>query len=114
MIAFLTITLVVTAVVLSLVNQRLEERTTSQVDEYIQAITLANDAVFESLAKGQYLAEVLKDPARRLLEVSDQSIIRHILILEEDGTVYDSTEKNETERESHLRRMICRRCFAAI
>ncbi len=95
MIAFLTITLVVTAVVLSLVNQRLEERTTSQVDEYIQAITLANDAVFESLAKGQYLAEVLKDPARRLLEVSNQSIIRHILILEEDGTVYDSTEKNE-------------------
>ena len=95
MIAFLTITLVVTAVVLSLVNQRLEERTTSQVDEYIQAITLANDAVFESLAKGQYLAEVLKDPARRQLDVSNQSIIRHILILEEDGTVYDSTEKNE-------------------
>ena len=93
-VAFMAITLLVTAIVLSVVNQRLEEQTTNQVDEYIQAITLANDAVFQSFAKGQYLAEVLSDPTRPL-DVTDTSIIRHIRILEEDGTVFDSSDKEE-------------------
>ena len=97
-VAFMAVTLLVTAIVLSVVNQRLEEGTTKQVDEYIQAITLANDAVYQSFAKGQYLDEVLNDPTRRPLEVSDTSIIRHILILEEDGTVYDSSDKDEIGR----------------
>jgi HAMP domain-containing protein len=39
--------------------------------------------------------QVLSDPTRRSLEVTDKSIIRHILILEEDGTVFDSSDKDE-------------------
>jgi len=95
LVAFMAATLLVTAIVLSVVNQRLEEETTKQVDEYIQAITLANDAVYQSFATGKYLPEVLSDPNRRPLEVTDTSIIRHILILEEDGTVFDSDDKDE-------------------
>ena len=53
MVAFMTITLLVTALVLSLVNQRLERQMTSQVDEYIQAITLANDLVYQSFSSGR-------------------------------------------------------------
>src|SRR4030095_6383357 len=93
LVAFMAATLLVTAIVLSVVNQRLEEETTKQVDEYIQAITLANDAVYQSFATGKYLPEVLADTSRPQLEVTDTSIIRHILILEEDGTVFDSDDR---------------------
>ncbi len=95
MVVFMTITLLVTILVLSLVNQRLERRTTSQVDEYIQAITLANDVVYQSFSSGTYLYELVNNPEQSSLVVNDESIIRDILLVEEDGKVYDSTERSE-------------------
>lgn len=94
LVAFMAATLLVTAIVLSVVNQRLEKETTKQVDDYIQAITQANDAVFQSLATGKYLYEIVNDPIRPL-EVTDTSIIQHIFILEEDETIFDSDDKDE-------------------
>ncbi|MEP7274096.1 MAG: ATP-binding protein, partial [Acidobacteriota bacterium] len=99
MVVFMTITLLVTILVLSLVNQRLERRTTSQVDEYIQAITLANDVVYQSFSSGTYLYELVNNPDRSSLVVNDKSIIRDILLVEEDGKVYDSTERSEIGRQ---------------
>jgi len=99
MVAFMTITLLVTALVLSLVNQRLERQMTSQVDEYIQAITLANDLVYQSFSSGRYLHELDNSPDGPGPIVYDQSIIRHILLVEEDGKVYDSTDSQDIGRQ---------------
>jgi signal transduction histidine kinase len=98
-VVFMAITLLVTALVLSLVNQRLERRTTSQVDEYIQAITLANDLVYRSFSSGTYLYELVNNPDQSSLVINDQSIIRSILLVEEDGKVYDSTDRAEIGRQ---------------
>jgi signal transduction histidine kinase len=98
-VVFMSITLLVTAVVLSLVNQRLEGRTTSQVDEYIQAITLANGLVYQSFSSGAYLFELANNPDKSSLVVNDESIIRNILLVEEDGKVYDSTVREDIGRQ---------------
>lgn len=99
MVAFMAATLLVTALALSVVNQRLEGRTTRQVDEYIQAITLANDLVYQSFAQGRYLYDLIGDPDNLGSAVNDESIIRHILIVEEDGRVHDSTERDDVGRQ---------------
>ena len=98
-VVFMLITLFVTALVLSLVNQRLEQETTSQVDEYIQAITLANDLVFQSFSSGVYLFELANNPEKSSLVVNNTSIIRNILLVEEDGKVYDSTVREDIGRQ---------------
>jgi signal transduction histidine kinase len=98
-VVFMLITLFVTALVLSLVNQRLERRTTSQVEEYIQAITLANDLVYQSFSSGAYLYELANNPEKSSLVVNDTSIIRNILLVEDDGKVYDSTVREDIGRQ---------------
>jgi signal transduction histidine kinase len=99
MIAFFAATLLITAVALSLVNQRLEGRTTRQVDEYIQAITLANDLIYQSFAQGLYLYDLINSPDRPGLTVNNDSIIRHILVIDEQGIVIDSTDRSELNRQ---------------
>ena len=96
---FMMITLFLTALILSLVNQRLERRTTSQVDEYIQAITLANNLVYQSFSSGTYLYELANNPEKSSLVVNKSSIIRNILLVEEDGKVYDSTDRADIGRQ---------------
>lgn len=99
MVVFMTITLLLVTLVLSLVNQRLEKRTTSQVDEYIHAITQSNDLVYQSFSSGKYLYELVNDPRATSLVVNQESIIRHILLVKEDGRVYDSTARADIDRE---------------
>lgn len=99
MIAFLGATLLLTALALTIVNQRLEGRTTSQVDEYIQAITLANDLVYQSFAQGEYLYNLINSPDRPELTVNEDSIIRHILVVDEEGVVIDSTDRDDLDRQ---------------
>ena len=49
MVAFIALMLALTMAVISFYNQRLEERTTRVVDEYVHEIPLATDLVFRSL-----------------------------------------------------------------
>jgi len=63
MVKFIVAMLLVATVVLSIVNQQLENRTTRVVGEYIKAIPLANDLVFRSLFKGEYLYDLVNQPS---------------------------------------------------
>jgi len=97
MVAFIACTLIISSLVILLINQRLETRTTRQVDEYIQAITLATNVTFRSLSEGLFLFNLVNQPDG--LRIDAESIIRHILIVEPDGKVYDSTDRDERGRQ---------------
>ncbi len=97
MVAFIACTLILSSMVILLINQRLETRTTRQVDEYIQAITLATNVTFRSLSEGLFLYNLVNQPDG--LRIDAESIIRHILIVEPDGKVYDSTDRNDRGRQ---------------
>lgn len=97
MVAFIACTLIISSLVILLINQRLETRTTRQVNEYIQAITLATNVTFRSLSEGLFLYNLVNQPDG--LRIDPESIIRHILIVEPDGKVYDSTDRQDTGRQ---------------
>jgi signal transduction histidine kinase len=87
--------LLLTTLALSLLNQQLEGRTTRQVDEYIRAIALATDLVYRSWGEGQYLYDLVSHPDQNSLTVNSESIIRHILVVDAEGKVFDSTEEED-------------------
>ncbi|MDQ3010177.1 MAG: ATP-binding protein [Acidobacteriota bacterium] len=95
MVTFIACMLILTAFVISLINLQLEQRTTKQVEEYIRAITLAAGLVPRSLSEGSFLADLVNQPGRDSLRIDSQSIIRHILIVERDGKIYDSTDRRD-------------------
>lgn len=95
MVAFIAGMLAMTIVVLSLLNQQLEGRTTRQVDEYIRAIALATDMVYRSLSEGQYLYDLVNRPDNRSLEINSGSVISHILVVDAEGKVFDSTDERD-------------------
>ncbi|HMZ20220.1 MAG TPA: ATP-binding protein [Blastocatellia bacterium] len=97
MVAFIACTLLISSLVILLINQRLETRTTRQVDEYIQAITLATNVTFRSLSEGLFLYNLVNQSDG--LRIDSESIIRHILIVEPDGKVYDSTDRQDRGRQ---------------
>jgi signal transduction histidine kinase len=97
MVTFIACTLIISSLVILLINQRLETRTTRQVDDYIQAITLATNVTFRSLKEGLFLYNLVNQPDG--LRIDPDSIIRHILIVEPDGNVYDSTDREERGRQ---------------
>src|SRR5262249_8611697 len=77
----------------SLLNQLSEGRTSDEVAEHIRAIALATDMVYHSLSEGKYLYELVNQPDS--LTVNDQSVIRHILVVDAEGKVYDSTTEKD-------------------
>jgi len=95
MVAFIVAMLLLATVALSLVNQQLENRTTRVVKEYIEAIPLANDLVFRSLFKGEYIYNLVNQPDQNSPYINSESIIRHIFVVEADGKIFDSTDKND-------------------
>jgi signal transduction histidine kinase len=95
MVAFIALMLALTMAVLSLLNQRLEERTTDQVHEYIHAIALATDIVYRSLSEGKYLYDMVNQPDENSLAINSESIIRHILVVNAEGRVFDSTDEKD-------------------
>ncbi|HQR31265.1 MAG TPA: ATP-binding protein [Blastocatellia bacterium] len=97
MIAFIAAILIVTMVVISLINQPLEKRTTEQVDEYIRAIPLATDLAFRTLNEGSYLYNAVNKPSG--LRIDSESIIRHIIITDKNGKIIDSTDKLDVGRQ---------------
>lgn len=95
MVAFIAGMLIVTMLVLSLLNQRLEERTANVVDEYIHAIPLAIDLVYRSLFEGRYLYKMVNQPDQDSLAINSESSIRRILVVTAEGIVFDSTEEKD-------------------
>jgi signal transduction histidine kinase len=98
MVAFITLMLVLTMAVIAYYNQRLEERTTRVVDEYIREIPLATDLVLRSLDNPSHLYDLVKQKDLNGLVINSESIIRHIFIVDEEGKIFDSTDKKDIAR----------------
>lgn len=105
-VGFTALTLVITAVVLSVFNQRLERRTTLVVEEYIRDITLATDIVYQSFSRGEYIYNLVNRGLNRGgnrgeeqgLTIDSESVIGRILVVDQDGLVFDSSDRSEIGR----------------
>lgn len=92
-VAFITALLLLTAIVIFLINQAVERRTTRQVDEYFQSIILAMDLSYRSLADAKYLSNLVNTKTPNSLPVDAESAIRRILIVDaQSHEVIDSTD----------------------
>src|SRR5262245_50387016 len=98
MVAFIALMLVLTMAVIAFYNQRLEERTTRVVNEYIREIPLATDLVYSSLSTGENLYDLVNKPGQNSLAVNAESIIRHIFIVNEEGKIFDSTNEKDKKK----------------
>ena len=95
-VAFITALLLLTAIVIFLINQAVERRTTRVVDEYFQSIILAMDLSYRSLAEGKYLSNLVNTKTPNSLPIDTESAIRHILIIDvQCKMVYDSTDPQD-------------------
>jgi signal transduction histidine kinase len=93
MVSFISMTLLVTAMALSFFNQQLERRTTLVVEEYIRDITLATDIVYRSFSSGKYLYDLVNLGSPESLTITDESVIRHLLVVDQEGLVFDSSSQ---------------------
>ena len=100
MVAFILFTLLVTAVALSIFNRRLEQRTAAVVEEYIRDITLATDIVYRSFSSGEYLYDLVNQDTPDSLTIDANSVIRHILVVDAEGLVFDSSSAEDLRRSS--------------
>jgi signal transduction histidine kinase len=95
MVAFIALMLALTMAVISFYNQRLEERTTLVVDEYLHEIPVAIDLVLRSLSKGENLYALVDQRDQDSLTIDSESIVRHIFIVDEERKIFDSTKRND-------------------
>lgn len=95
LIAFIALMLLAMAITLGLINQRLEVRTTGVVDEYIRAITLANDVLYQSVSGSKYLFQLVNLGEAGSLAVNNESVIRHILVVDEARKIVNSTDSKD-------------------
>ncbi len=98
LVAFIAGVLLLTMLVLSLLNLVLEGRTTRQVREYIRAIGVATDLVYTSLSEGKYLYNMVNRPDQNTLTVNSESVIRRILVVTDEGIIFDSTEEKDIDK----------------
>ena len=99
MVAFIALMLMLTMAVITYYNQRLEERTTHVLNQYIEEIPLATDLVLRSLDNPSHLYDLVKQKDQYRLTINSESIIRHIFIVDEEGKIFDSTDKKDIERQ---------------
>jgi signal transduction histidine kinase len=99
MVAFIALMLMLTMAVITYYNQRLEERTTHVLNEYIQEIPLATDLVLRSLDNPSHLYDLVKQKDQYRLTINSESIIRHIFIVDEERKIFDSTERKDLGRQ---------------
>jgi len=97
-VAFIALMLALTMAVISFYNQRLEERTTRVVEEYIQEIPLAIDLVLRSLSEAEDLYVMVNRKDQNSLTIDSESIVRKIFIVDEERQIFDSTNKDEIEK----------------
>ncbi|HEY8460589.1 MAG TPA: ATP-binding protein [Blastocatellia bacterium] len=95
MVAFIALMLALTMAVISYYNQKLEERTTRVVDQYLHEIPVAIDLVLRSLYEDRDLYEMVNLNDQNSLTVNSESIIRHIFIIDEERKIFRSTDRNE-------------------
>src|SRR5262249_14494449 len=95
MVAFITVMLALTMLVLQLVNSQLEGRTTRVIDEYIRSIPLATGLVFRSLFEGENLYNLVNQSDQKSLAINSESSIQQILIVDAEGKIFDSTDKKD-------------------
>jgi signal transduction histidine kinase len=93
-VAFIALMLAITILVLSFINQAQERRTTRVVEEYIEAIPRATDLAYRSLSEGAYLYNLVNRP-ESVLTIDSDSAIRHIFIVEKNGNILDSTNRED-------------------
>ncbi|HEU0185772.1 MAG TPA: ATP-binding protein [Blastocatellia bacterium] len=98
MVAFIALMLALTMAVISYYNQRLEERTTRVVDDYLREIPVAINLVLRSLYEDKNLYDMVKQGDQTNLTIDSESIIRHIFIVDEDGVILRSTDKDEISK----------------
>ncbi|NBO63648.1 MAG: sensor histidine kinase [Acidobacteria bacterium] len=98
MVAFIIATILLTAVALSFFNQRLERRTASVVEDYIRDITLATDTVYRSFSSGEYLYDLVNRETPESLTIDQEGVIRRILVVDEEGLIFDSSNENDLKR----------------
>jgi signal transduction histidine kinase len=93
MVMFISVIMLITAIALSFFNQRIEQRTTLVVGEYIRDITLATDIVYRSFSSGKYLYDLVNRGEPDGLTIDGGSVIRHILVVDQAGMVFDSSNQ---------------------
>lgn len=98
LVAFIAGMLLLTSLVISLFNRRLEQRTTQVVDEYIRAIPQAIDLAYRSLSEGLNLYDLVNTGDPNSLPINSESVIRHILVVEANGNIFDSTDKADVDQ----------------
>ncbi|MGE0130686.1 MAG: ATP-binding protein [Blastocatellales bacterium] len=95
LIAFIAVMVVITGIVISVINQRVERRTSVKNDEYTRAIIQATDLAYRSLSEGKYLYNLVNTGGSGL-PVDSESIIRHIMIVDVDKKkILDCTDGDE-------------------
>lgn len=95
LVAFIAGMLLLTSLGILLLNQSLERRTTQVVGEYIQAIPQAIDLAYRSLSEGLDLYNLVNTSDPSSLPIDSESVIRHILVVEGNGNIFDSTDKQD-------------------
>jgi signal transduction histidine kinase len=94
-VAFITALLLLTAIVIFLINQAVERRTTRQVNEYFQSLVLAMDLSYRSLAEAKYIADMVNLP--NSLPINSDSAVSHIIIVDvSNKKILDSTSREES------------------
>src|SRR5215510_7448333 len=95
MVVFIAMMLALTMYVITYYNQRLEERTTRVLDDYIREIPLATDLVLRSLDNPSHLYDLVKQKDQIRLSINSESIIRHILIVDDEVKIFESIDKKD-------------------
>jgi hypothetical protein len=99
MVAFIALMLAITMLVIFVVNQNQEQKTTKVVDDYIRAIPQAIDIVNRSLSEGLSLYNIVNQDSPDSLTVDSESIIRHIFVVEANGNIFDSTDRDDVNQQ---------------
>lgn len=99
LIAFIAVMVAITGIVISVINQRVEKRTSDKNDEYTRAIIQATDLAYRSLSEGKYLYNLVNTGGSGLA-VDSSSIIRRIMVVDVDKRkILDSTDGDEVRQD---------------
>ena len=95
LIAFIAVMVAITVIVISVINERVERRTSAKNDEYTMAIIQATDLAYRSLSEGKYLYNLVNTGGSSLT-VNSESIIRYVMVVDVDKKkIFDSTDGDE-------------------
>ncbi|HEX4950007.1 MAG TPA: HAMP domain-containing protein, partial [Blastocatellia bacterium] len=95
MVFFVATMVLLTTIALQLLNQRLERRITITAEEQFNDVNRAIDLAVNSFPSDQYLYEVV---AQEKLSFSPQSTVQNILIVNQEGEVINSTNREDLAR----------------